>query len=350
MKNNRAYLFATANKDGIYYGGGFAPMDSNIINTFNNLEFFSPIEPLQIKEFPQNEIFTRVYSSALMKNNSIYVIGGSKLFDTNFISEYNVETRKVVKSFSGFSSNNESLFGMMCGEIENNIYIFGGVENFVSQTISKIDFNLKNEVYEYSTLLEPRAFGSAIVLKDRNQIYLVGGFNEIDNALNSVEVISFSGSKMSSQFGSELNIGRTDLMAAEYNNNIYVFGGYNKNKLTESSVEMLTLKPTSVDVMKNNIPAKISLGQNYPNPYNPTTTIEYTIPVIETNLTSTANVVLKVYDILGKEVAVLINKHQSAGTYTIVFNADEFNITSGVYYYSIWWNGHIKTNKMLLTK
>jgi len=91
----------------------------------------------------------------------------------------------------------------------------------------------------------------------------------------------------------------------------------------------------------NNIPSSFSLEQNYPNPFNPTTVINYSIP-------KNSNVVLKVYNILGKEIATLVNGQQSAGSHNVSFNAS--NLASGVYFYSIQSDGFSSTKKMMLLK
>lgn len=76
-------------------------------------------------------------------------------------------------------------------------------------------------------------------------------------------------------------------------------------------------------------PEEFSLSQNYPNPFNPSTTINYSIPVASTTMTQ-----LKVYNILGMEVATLVNEMKSAGNYSIEFDATKF--TSGVYLYTLY--------------
>jgi hypothetical protein len=76
-----------------------------------------------------------------------------------------------------------------------------------------------------------------------------------------------------------------------------------------------------------NIPNFYSLTQNYPNPFNPSTKITYTLP-------KSGNVEMKVYDLLGREVAVLVNEMKQPGVYTIDFNAAK-NLASGVYFYRI---------------
>jgi hypothetical protein len=81
--------------------------------------------------------------------------------------------------------------------------------------------------------------------------------------------------------------------------------------------------------------------QNYPNPFNPVTNIQYQIA--EKQL-----VTLKIYDVIGNEIAVLINEVKDAGTYNVEFNADRFS--SGVYYYTLKAGSFTSTKKMILLK
>ena len=91
-----------------------------------------------------------------------------------------------------------------------------------------------------------------------------------------------------------------------------------------------------------------SLSQNYPNPFNPTTKIKYSIPVGDAYYASLTNVVLKIYDVLGKEVATLVNEEQRAGRYEIEFDGD--GLTSGVYFYKIRARGFVQTKKMIFLR
>ena len=98
----------------------------------------------------------------------------------------------------------------------------------------------------------------------------------------------------------------------------------------------------SDEVFVNDIaPATYQLLQNYPNPFNPTTIISYGIPV-------KSNVVLKVFDLIGNEVATLVNEYKPAGTYEVEWNAS--GLPSGVYFYQLQTEGYIETKKMLLLK
>ncbi len=89
------------------------------------------------------------------------------------------------------------------------------------------------------------------------------------------------------------------------------------------------------------IPNYFSLAQNYPNPFNPTTSIKYSVP-------TAVNVSLKVYDLLGKEVATLVNEMKQPGFHTADFNAS--NLASGIYFYRIDAGEFTSVKKMMLVK
>jgi hypothetical protein len=98
---------------------------------------------------------------------------------------------------------------------------------------------------------------------------------------------------------------------------------------------------TAVEPNSNEIPSEFSLGQNYPNPFNPKT-------IIKLHIAEYRAVTLKVYDLLGKEAAVLINKEMQPGTYEVEF--DGANYPSGVYFYTVQAGDFIETKKMILVK
>ena len=93
-------------------------------------------------------------------------------------------------------------------------------------------------------------------------------------------------------------------------------------------------------------PESFVLHQNYPNPFNPSTIIKYSVPDVGTRHTS--SVQLKVYDILGKEVATLVNKQQAPGNYSVVFNG--FSLPSGLYMYKLQAGNFSAVKKMMLLK
>lgn len=99
---------------------------------------------------------------------------------------------------------------------------------------------------------------------------------------------------------------------------------------------------TSVkEIVNNAIPSQFELYQNYPNPFNPSTTIKYSLP-------EGGNVRLTIYNMLGQEVATLINGFKSAGTYSVTWNAS--NLASGIYFYNLQTGSNLISKKMLLMK
>jgi len=103
------------------------------------------------------------------------------------------------------------------------------------------------------------------------------------------------------------------------------------------------------------LPGKFELSQNYPNPFNPTTTIQYNIPRSKStntgilgNSASYGVVTLKIYNIIGEEVATLVNQKQNPGSYQVKFDAT--NLPSGVYFYRIIANNFTSTKKMILLR
>ncbi|MCH8942656.1 MAG: T9SS type A sorting domain-containing protein [Bacteroidetes bacterium] len=96
---------------------------------------------------------------------------------------------------------------------------------------------------------------------------------------------------------------------------------------------------------ENTIPNTFKLFQNYPNPFNPSTTISFQLPAL-------SFVILKIYDVLGREVKTLINKEMKAGNYKVDFNASQ--LSSGIYFYRLSISGGTKDftsiKKMVLLK
>jgi hypothetical protein len=102
---------------------------------------------------------------------------------------------------------------------------------------------------------------------------------------------------------------------------------------------------STVEVAISSAPAAFALSQNYPNPFNPSTVISYQLAV-------NSQVTLKVYNMLGQEVATLVNGPQEAGVYTVSFNTSKgtLGLSSGVYVYRLQAGSFISTKKLVLMK
>jgi hypothetical protein len=142
---------------------------------------------------------------------------------------------------------------------------------------------------------------------------------------------------MTAYQGASFNVGN-DVMK------LVIAGGITTGPALSGVVEIYTDTipgSTSVELIDETGPEEYSLSQNYPNPFNPSTNIEYSIP-------SESFVELKVYDVLGNEVATLVNEQQQAGVYRADFNANNF--PSGIYFARITANEFTQVIKMTLLK
>ena len=135
----------------------------------------------------------------------------------------------------------------------------------------------------------------------------------------------------------------TVIVDSTYTYGIVAFNIYGNSDT--SNFATITIDPvTSLDPKALSL--TFSLSQNYPNPFNPSTTIKFTIPSVETH--DCMSVQLKIYDVLGNEVATLVNEEKPAGEYEIEF--DGTNLPSGIYFYQPNTGDFIKTQKMVLMK
>jgi hypothetical protein len=117
------------------------------------------------------------------------------------------------------------------------------------------------------------------------------------------------------------------------------FGGKSQYRLKQLDNNGAFIYSKSIEVESGNL--SFALAQNYPNPFNPSTVISY-------SLGASSNVVVKVYNVLGKLITTLVNGHKEAGFYEVNFNA--VGLSNGVYFYKIQAGNFVQTKKMLLLK
>ena len=127
-----------------------------------------------------------------------------------------------------------------------------------------------------------------------------------------------------------------NVLALGKDNNGFIYAG------TEDGLWRRNLSEvTSIKEGHHFIPANYILEQNYPNPFNPNTKIKYTVP-------QTSQVQIKVFDVLGREIEILINGKKTSGTFELTWNAA--NLPSGVYFYQLRAGDFMQTKKMILMK
>jgi hypothetical protein len=119
---------------------------------------------------------------------------------------------------------------------------------------------------------------------------------------------------------------------------------YTRNLGTGTGIELIGVEKgttTGVASQGNRVPEYFTLYQNYPNPFNPTTNISYSIP-------TNSRVIIKVYDVAGREIETIENSERTAGTHIVMFNAK--NLSSGIYFYKLITNNYSATKKFVLMK
>ena len=121
-------------------------------------------------------------------------------------------------------------------------------------------------------------------------------------------------------------------------NGANLFAGMVSNGVWRRPLSEVT---TSVKTYDSDLPMHFSLGQNYPNPFNPSTVISYELP-------KASHVTLKVYNVLGREVAVLVNEHKPAGVHHLRFNA--IDLPSGVYFCRLQTGKFSEMKKLILLR
>lgn len=131
------------------------------------------------------------------------------------------------------------------------------------------------------------------------------------------------------------------------------------SSFSDDNIVKVSNLPVGVEDENNFVADNFSLEQNYPNPFNPSTSIRFTISsVIASGAKQSQLVTLKVYDILGNEVATLVNEEKPEGTYEVKFSAkggsasggDAYSLSSGIYFYKLQAGSLVETKKMILLR
>ena len=347
------YGFVVQNYDNSAYIFGGITNESNLLSSIEIWKENLGLDGI----FSYNTNFNRIFSTGHIIGDNFYIIGGNPLPGTRtdtlpYIIEYNLISDQTTYSLDTLFISEDFPEQQMSEVVGDNIYIFGGVYNGISQDIFR--FNVSTHLYEKLDikLLEPRAGGCAVYIPGSNSIYIIGGYNENLEALNSVEIFNASEDEYYIESGPNIIDPRYYFTASYLNGNIYIFGGQKEENSYVSSIEYFPSEVTTDqdETYKNAVPSELKLFQNYPNPFNPVTTIKYKIPSKVKGVTSNVETFIRldVFDVLGREVATLVNKKQKPGSYEIIWNGDGF--PSGIYFYKLNTGAFVETKKMILLK
>ena len=275
-------------------------------------------------------------------NNKIYVAGGatgSNYTISNKLEIYDPATDTWITGSNMLAARYAGASGAV---LNDTLYVIGGLSGspWIGQReVQKYDPITDN--WTWGTSLDTGRVGhTANALEGK--IYVIGGDRqppilydvvEYDPQIKTWTVIDTIPSTMIIHSSSV------------YGHEIYVFGGNTvsiPNVTPTNNVFSYDPWPLAIESQNNQAPHAFALHQNYPNPFNPSTTIEFSIPKSEF-------ITLKIYNILGQEVATLVSKKLISGSYKYTWDASGF--ASGIYYYMLTTEQEIvQTKKLILLK
>ena len=304
--------------------------------SFNGSAYTDTIEIVDVNSgeltYNNSNPYPVEHGGSAVWDGKIYIFGGSNSgVYSNRLYEFNPATFDWIRLPDMPESKQTS--GRI---VDGKLYVFGGYHGSVS---SRIDvYDIQNGSWSFVGYLSSGISAHATTVSG-NKIWLVGDYTNFQS-LGVFDTASLIFYPLTNNM-----IGRRHAGTITFDNNLYIFGG-NQDSLSTSALNSLQYADisnftVSVPNINDKYPASFKVFQNYPNPFNPTTKIKYEIP-------KTSFVIIKVYNVLGKQVAALVNEEKSAGNYEINFDASE--LASGIYFYCINAGSFTDTKKMILLR
>ncbi len=282
-------------------------------------------------------ISTKTFNSLSNGPNVFYNYGHSLeyyngvlyAFFNGYVGKYNIQTN----TWSQGSTLSTSASNLSSTIYNGEIYLSGWTNGKFYK------YNPTNDQWTELQSLPTFVSGASLRAID-NKIYLVGGSSSF-SAGSFQTILSFD--PVTNQWTTDSRIISSKRAYMEdiiYKNKFYILGGMDENSNAVKTVEYIMDKTTDVR-QDYKIPYEFSLEQNFPNPFNPSTKISWQSPVA-------GHQTLKVYDVLGNEVAALVDEYREAGRYEATFDASK--LSSGIYFYKFQTGSFIQSKKMTLLK
>jgi hypothetical protein len=318
-------------------------IDSTLFSSEEYIISFSDTVPNALKTFSVFNLTTNQYT---LLNEQFYPNNESLIFDGMTLYTEDIETQLDQVSSRWNNPHPLNLDFVMTQFAFASAGIYGHKDPF------DYIFSFSNQYNDSSNYLS-QIFGSnapparnninfkVFQMKDNTKERIQFAFTESNNfrkdSLSYLDQVTFSNPN-----GTELSW--KVLFPGDFSSNVPAGGDtlflFTKKGL--SVYDTIRVHGLTVDVNEQpKIPMEYLLSQNYPNPFNPTTKISFSVA-------SLSNVVLKVYDILGREVVTLVNEEKPVGKYEVNFNAS--NLASGVYIYKIQAGSFTASKKLMLLK
>ena len=321
----------------IYYMGG--RLSYNGANISSVIEYDATTNTWATKA---NMMLTpRTWVSSSVVNGKIYAIGGALTYQgapLSTVEEYDPAT----DTWTTKADMPTSRASVSTNAVNGKIYAIGGTSGYSqwNQGLSTVEeYDPTTDTWtKKADMPTARTYYSSCIVNSK--IYAIGGMN--NSHLSSVEEYDPTTDTWTRM--ADMPTARSGLATSAVNDKIYAIGGWIGGGTPRSTVEEYDPSKdlTGVERIDSRLPKQFALNQNYPNPFNPSTKISYSIP-------KSCFVILKVYDMLGREVQTLENKFQNAGAYSTNFDVSE--LSSGIYFYKLQVDGYfIETKKMILLR
>ena len=234
--------------------------------------------------------------------------------------------------------------------VDNNGYIYVTGEGYNSSTEEDcitIKYDMNGDtvwVRRYNGTDNTEDYGRAVAVDNYGNVYVTGESRGYNSSYDYV-TIKYNPDGLQDwimRYNGPANyIDKSVSIAVDDAGNVFVTGTSEGVVTGNDYATIKYSQPTGIELPNNQFTQRFTLSQNYPNPFNPVTTIEFQIP-------QTGLVLLKIYDILGQEIAILIDQPLAAGWHQVKWDAS--NVPSGVYFYHLTAGDFRAVRKMLLIR
>jgi hypothetical protein len=335
-----SYIFSLVIKDTILYvGGNF----SNISGASRNRLAAYSLTDMSLTSWNPN------VNSGIAIKSIVVSVTGDTVYAGGTFNEVNGGTaRNYLASFNSSDGtltawdpdlNNIASALALSG---NTLIVGGSFTNVAGGTTSRNYLASYNTSTGTLNAWDPNLnqVVSALTIKG-SRVYAAGNFTTVDGGVTTRNHLAAFDTASSIATNWNPNANELASAIATVSTEIYVGGSFSTiSGIGRESVAGMD-DPLTFVTSGEALPTSISLEQNFPNPFNPSTTIKYSIP-------KSSLVVLKIYDVLGNEVATLVNNEKPVGSYEVEFNATD--LSSGIYFYKLQAGSFVATKKMILLR